>query len=261
MPAITDPTGLYRINRNAIRKGVLRGDSDLVVVYGIGPYLSGRAAAACRDVMVTVDVFLRYIAKMQTATSSYNRLTRVLQNERAGRSIAWKNSPLSSNEEEGRAVVADFHTLGYKSIRALMCVLRDTPRVRRRAAGFTVRIMPEAVPPSISDRHPASHCPGLTAAACNSSRPNCRFVQPRQGDDGPALCVPANLRVLGPAPVGSEDESGMRPARAQRRDQRPPVRFDPASAMVALPRRRRYTHGWRVPSRGRMQEMPFVPPS
>ena len=172
MPAVTDFRGLYNLHNNAIRTGTLRGESEVTAIYGVGPYLSDRISTLRGGTITTVNSFLGYIVERGNSDSSYNRLTRVLQNERAGQSIPWRNSPLPRNRGRagrernrgtgGMMVAADVNDLAYRSVRALICLIKDKTRIRREAAGLTIRISSDAVPKSIPARHEQSNCPGLT---------------------------------------------------------------------------------------------------
>ena len=154
----------------------------------------------------------------------------------------------------------DFSFLAYRSLLALLRVVRDMPALRRQELAL-VRVPARVLPPDIADVSlSGKYCTAYhgNQRACQGRRAAryCRWVP---GDaQTPSNCVPRNPRTRSANGVGANTSGRARPpSAAPRLAQQPPVAEDAASGAHHPPQRRgTYAAGWRVPL-GPLPQLPL----
>ena len=227
----------------------LFGDSKVGMLPQIGDYFASRLNIVT---VLTVNDLLRYLTILGTRSSVYDKLTRILQNERSGQAIAFRNSPILT-DGRGKTVVADFNRYAYVSIRALMHVLCDMSASQRRLSRFThainIRVLPPEYPEiSASGKYCTAHHDDEDA--CKSTGSYCKWVTPK-GRNG-SNCIPRRTNVLSTPGVGATISNSRSRAAAAPKFTQTPLVF--TGRNVDIPRKRgRYVVDWRIP--GKLRDM------
>lgn len=220
----------------------LRGDSGVRKIPHIGEYFESIMHS---QGIFTVSDLVGHITELKTAKSSYDRLTRLLQNRRSGQALSFRNSPIVSEPERGKTVVGDFNKYAYLSIRALMVALSGMRAPQRRSYGFDASVPKRSVPqayPRVSagGKYCTSH--HADEDSCRETKNHCRWVEPR-GRQTPGHCVPRSSRT------GSTPGVGANVPRSRSRAGSAP-KYD---GQTTAQKRGRYVESWRIP--GELREM------
>lgn len=252
MPRSRTHADFISLYKQMLRNRKLFGDSNVSTLPQIGDYFTNRMRIVA---VLTVNDLLRYLTTLRTRSGVYDKLTRILQNERSGKDIAFRNSPILT-DGRGKTVVADFNKYAYVSIRALMHVLCDISASQRRLFRFTHAINTRILPPeypdvSASGKYCTAHHDDEDA--CKSTGTYCKWVPPK-GKIG-SNCIPRRANVASTPGVGATiANSRSRAGAAPKFTQTPLVSTGRNSE---VPRKRgRYVVEWRIPTKLRDMTMP-----
>lgn len=251
MPRSRTHADFILLYNHILRNRKLFGDSKVSTLPQIGEYFTNRMHIVA---IITVNDLLRYLTTLNTRVGVYDKLTRILQNERSGEAIAFRNSPIIT-DGRGKTVVADFNKYAYVSIRALMHVLCDMSASQRRSFRFTHTINKRVLPPeypkvSVSGKYCTAHYDDEDA--CKSTGSYCKWVPPK-GRTG-SNCIPRSANVASTPGVGATiANSRSRAGAAPKLTQTPLVS---TGLNAVMPRKRgRYVVNWRVPTKLRDMAM------
>lgn len=239
---VVDHASLKNYIRESLDHGRLSGNSASSSLKNIGPYFHNRLR---RLGCATLRKLVRALLRRDSQESVYRTLTLILQNRRAGQSIATRTSPVQIDNVP-HVVVRDYNSAAYISIRALLVVLADPvrrgldyeqrSREKRIHWGFPgdKPIVPPAFFPRLSQ---SVHC----LAACGDPYA-CQSATGHRGGNlcsyRNGMCVPSRRNTRSPPEVGGSS--------AQKRDQE-------MFAYVNKQNRGSYREGWRIPPRSLWQ--------
>lgn len=234
--------------------GDLTGESAVEDLKEVGDMVASRLHSM--NIYTVNDLLHALCARRSTAASVFDKLTRFVQNLRAGQRIEWKNSPLARGRSvRNYAVVADFRQLSYISLRALMVVVSAMRSSQRRRHGITIAVKRDLIPPlhtSLTTNSPARHCSAYhdQERSCRANPDHCQWVP--ASDRSPSHCIPKEVGTKLPAGVGANVRATNSTRRTGHdRASPPPVRGD----HDGLEQTGQYVQNIRIP--GPLEEVPL----
>lgn len=249
MPRSKTHADFVSLYKDMIRNRKLFGDSEVSALPQIGNHFTSRLHMI---EILTVNDLVRHLTSLRTQAGVYDKLTRILQNKRSGRAIAFRNSPILT-DGRGKTVVADFNKFAYVSMRALLHVLNEMSPQQRRLSRFVHVVHRSILPPeypevSASGKYCTAHHDDEDA--CKATRSYCKWVPSIGRTD--SNCVPrknntASTPGVGSTIANSRSRAGAAPKFTQ-------THLVSTGSNDDVPRkRRRYVANWRVP--GNLRDM------